>query len=89
VAHDADLHLDALQPLFGAEVSEVERLTGTLVDAVVCSPWFTVLDIAVPLLVQQARVVACIPGSYLASGVSARYRFLRQLNCRMRAAWWS
>ncbi len=54
--------------------------TGAPVDAVVC-PWFTVLDMAVPLLVQQARAVACIhvPGSYLSSGVSARYRYLRRL----------
>jgi hypothetical protein len=41
----------------------------------------TWLDIALPLIVAAAQVVACVhvPGHYLSSGVQPRYAYLRQL----------
>jgi hypothetical protein len=60
----ADTHLDALQR---QSYSDISSLTGAPVDAIVTSPWFTVLDVAVPVMVEAASVVTCVhvPGHYL------------------------
>ena len=73
----ADSHEDALQPGFYQALSQ--RQGG--LDAVVTSPWFSVLDVALPLAVAASRVVACVhvPGHYLASGLEPRYAYLRSL----------
>ncbi len=57
------------------------RLAGAPFDAVVTSPWFSVLDVALPLLVDAARVVACVhvPGHYLSSGPLPRFAYLQSL----------
>jgi len=74
----ADMHVDALQPAFSDHAGQ--RL-GRPVDAVVSSPWFTVLDIALPLLVAAAQTVVClhVPGHYVSSGVMPRYAYLQEL----------
>jgi hypothetical protein len=78
VLHPADAHLDACQP---ASYAALERLAGAPIDAIVTSPWFSVLDVALPLLVDAARVVACVhvPGHYLSSGPLPRFAYLQSL----------
>jgi hypothetical protein len=76
VVHPADAQLDACQP---ASYAALVRLAGALFDAIVTSPWFSVLDVALPLLVDAARVVACVhvPGHYLSSGPRPRFAYLQ------------
>jgi hypothetical protein len=78
LARDAHLHSDALQPRF---YTTIERTAQLQLDAIVTSPWFAVLDVALPLIVAAARVVACIhvPGHYISNGVEPRHAYLRQL----------
>jgi hypothetical protein len=73
----ASMHLDALQPAFYHKCAEEHGA----IDAVVCSPWFTVLDVALPLAVAASRSVVCIhvPGHYVTSGLAPRYTYLREL----------
>jgi hypothetical protein len=67
-----DTHLDALQPAF----HRARRA-----QVIVTSPPFGVLDIAAPLLVLAATVVACIhvPGHWLSSATKPRQQWLWQL----------
>ena len=55
-------------------------------DAVVMSPFFTVLDLALPLAVQHAqRVVCChVPGHYVTNAPRARMDWLTQLQAEER-----
>ena len=48
----------------------------------VTSPWFAVLDIAVPLAVMASRVVACVhvPSYYLTDMTESRARYFRKLS---------
>ncbi len=80
--HAADYHMDALQPSF---YTTMQRELG-IIDAVVSSPWFAALDIALPLLVASAASVACVhvPGHYLTSGVMPRFAYLRELQAQGR-----
>jgi hypothetical protein len=80
----ANMHLDALQPTFYQKCAEAQGA----IDAVVCSPWFTVLDVALPLAVSAARSVVCmhVPGHYVASGLAPRYTYLRELQQQGRLA---
>ena len=57
------------------------RNNGFLPDAIVTSPWFGLLDIAIPLLVHIAKIVACIhvPGHYFSDAHSARSTYLQRL----------
>jgi hypothetical protein len=73
----ADLHEDALQPAFYQQYSKKFGQP----DVIVTSPWFSVLDLALPLIVDAVKVVACVhvPGHYIASGLGPRYAYLRQL----------
>ncbi|KAK3253434.1 Methyl-CpG-binding domain-containing protein 9 [Cymbomonas tetramitiformis] len=50
-------------------------------DAVVTSPWFAVLDIALPLAVAASRVVACVhvPSHYMTDMTESRARYFREL----------
>jgi len=82
--HDAHYHLDALQP---GTYRRVEQDHGRL-DAVVCSPWFRVLDLALPLAVSFAGSVACahVPGHYLTDAHPARLAWLRRLQAEGRLA---
>lgn len=75
-AHAADLHDDALQPVFYRRASTLAP-----VDAVIASPWFTVLDLALPLAVAAARVVTCmhVPGHYITDAHPIRARYLADL----------
>jgi hypothetical protein len=75
-SHQADMHLDALQPHF----YRVLQAKG-VVDAIVMSPWFAVLDLALPLAVAFSRsVVAChVPGHFITSAHPARYAWFRTL----------
>ncbi len=70
----ADLHEDALQPGFYRRYAQKFGAPSVTVT----SPWFSVLDIALPVIVESAKVVACIhvPGHYLASGLGPRYAYL-------------
>jgi len=83
---DADYHTDALSPSF---YYRLHSLTG--VDAIVTSPWFSLLDLAIPLAVSAVRVVACVhvPGHYLTSAHSPRVAFLQHLigQQRMHIIW--
>jgi hypothetical protein len=80
VLHDADTHLDALLP---ATYPEIQRLTRAPVDAIVTSPWFATLDIALPFNgagSQCGDLRACAwPLPYLSSGLLPRYLYLREL----------
>ena len=69
-------HADALQPSFYRRTQARQAI-----DAVVTSPWFAALDLAVPLAVLAARAVACIhvPGHYITDAHPARVRYLREL----------
>jgi hypothetical protein len=83
----ANMHLDALQPAFYQNCAEAQGV----IDAVVCNPWFTVLDVALvalPLAVAAARSVVCmhVPGHYVASGLAPRYTYLRELQQQGRLA---
>ncbi len=70
------MHGDALQPDFYRAVE-----TRAPVDAVVTSPWFAILDLALPLAVSAARVVACVhvPGHYVSDAHPARAKYLAAL----------
>lgn len=72
----ADTHCDALQPTFYRQVA---RRIG--LDAIVTSPWFAVLDLALPLAVMAARSVACIhvPGHFVTDAHPRRRAYLRAL----------
>ncbi len=74
--------VDALQPTFYQKCAEAQGA----IDAVVCSPWFTVLDVA--LAVAAARSVVCmhVPGHYVASGLAPRYTYLQELQQQGRLA---
>jgi transposase InsO family protein len=80
VTHDAHYHLDALQPSTYHKVTHVHGRP----DAIVCSPWFRVLDLALPLAVMFAGSVACVhvPGHYVTNAHPARLAWL----CRLRDA---
>ena len=70
--HAADTHADALQPGFYQRMS---------VAAVVTSPLFAVLDVALPLAVHSVTTVACIhvPGHFVTNGHLARMQYLQRL----------
>ncbi|KAK3256026.1 hypothetical protein CYMTET_34826 [Cymbomonas tetramitiformis] len=50
-------------------------------DAVITSPWFAVLDIALPLAVLASRVVTCIhvPSHYMTDMTESRAQYFRKL----------
>ena len=75
-ARAADTHMDALQPGF----YRMSRARVGL-DAVVTSPWFATLDLALPLAVLAARTAACIhvPGHYITDAHPARATYLMRL----------
>jgi len=72
----ADSHADALQPAFYQHAQRHHTI-----DAIVTSPWFTVLDLALPLAVLHARTVACVhvPGHYVTDAHPNRVAFLLSL----------
>jgi hypothetical protein len=78
---EADYHLDALQP----SSYETMQLDQEL-DAVVMSPFFTVLDVALPLAVRVARRVVCchVPGHYVTNAPRARMDWLSKLQAEER-----
>jgi hypothetical protein len=79
----ATYHMDALQPSFYMQWQQ----TGGI-DAIVTSPWFSFLDVAVPLAVHFVRHVACIhvPGHYLTDAHTARRVYLQKLHLDGRLA---
>ena len=74
--HDADSHEDALQPCFYKDKS---------VDVFVTSPYFAVLDLALPLMVHFAKVavIVHVPGHYLYDPTEPRQRYFYSLIERM------
>ena len=79
--HGGQYSMDACQPsswrVLGAHLGAK--------GAVVTSPWFNVLDLALPLMVEQAPVVCVhVPYSYVPSGGIARQAYLAQLACEGR-----
>ena len=72
----AESHADALQPSFYTRMQQHHTI-----DAIVTSPWFTVLDLALPLAVAHARTVACVhvPGHYVTDAHPNRVAFLLSL----------
>ena len=75
-AYAADMHEDALQPVFYQRVSQLAPI-----DVVVTSPWFAILDLALPLVVAAARMLCCVhvPGHYLTDAHPMRTRYLTGL----------
>jgi hypothetical protein len=73
----AETHLNALLPDFYIRL----KTAGHMPDAVVMSPWFAVLDIALPLAVRFALSVVCahVPGHYLTDATAPRLNWLRSL----------
>jgi hypothetical protein len=69
-------HENALQPSFYLRVAQ--RVS---IGAVVTSPWFAVLDLALPLAASAAQSVACVhaPGHYLTDAHPSRVAYLRRL----------
>ena len=74
--HAVPRHADALQPGFYRRAQAEQAI-----DAVVTSPWFAALDLALPLAVLAARAVACVhvPGHYITDAHPARVHYLREL----------
>ena len=73
---DTDTHGDALQPSFYRCMARRMGL-----GAIVTSPWFAVLDLALPLAVMAARCVACVhvPGHYITDAHPRRASYLQGL----------
>jgi hypothetical protein len=73
---EAYYHLDALQP---STYSKIKKEYG--LDAVVISPTFAFLDLALPLAVLHANQLVCchVPGHYLTGGPAARFEWMRHL----------
>jgi hypothetical protein len=69
--------MDPVQP--GTYRALKER--GVCLEAIVSSPWFSVLDVALPLAVRYASVVACVrvPMHYVSNAPEARRRWLNAL----------
>lgn len=70
--HAADYHLDASLPQF------YTQLVGA---AIVTSPWFSILDLVVPMMVQSPAAVVCVhvPGSWLTDAPGYRRAWLHRL----------
>ena len=81
--YEADTHHDALQPRF----YEQGRAQGRL-NAIVCSPWFKVIDIAAALAVRYATHVVCMhaPGHFITDAPSPRRQWLKKLQEQDRVA---
>jgi hypothetical protein len=75
-AHKAHTHEDALQPVFCRR-----RLREGPVDATVTSPWFAMLDLALPLAVPTASEMVCsrVPGHYVTDATAPRRAWLAAL----------
>jgi len=74
--HPADYHSDALQPGFYKKMLQKHEY-----QAIITSPWWAVLDIAVPLLAAFAKEVAWVhvPSYWFFDATEARGRFLYTL----------
>ena len=74
--YPAETHCDALYPSYYRQVAKRMGL-----DAIVTSPWFAVLDLALPLAVMAARSVACVhvPGHYVTDAHPRRRSYLQSL----------
>ncbi|GFR48887.1 hypothetical protein Agub_g12071 [Astrephomene gubernaculifera] len=71
----AHMHRDALQPGTYREAMKVYSY-----EAIVASPWFAVLDVALPLATRFAPVVAFhVPGHYVTDATAARTKYLAKL----------
>ena len=80
--HEAERHEDALQPGFYRRVKEAWHY-----DAIVGSPWFSVLDLTLPLAVCFAPLVAFhVPGDYVTNAPPIRREYLRALQGEGRLA---
>jgi hypothetical protein len=73
----AEFHLDPTQP----ESYSKLRKAGVTVDAVVCAPWFVLLDLLLPLAERFAGAIVCmrVPLNYVNCAVGAREQYLKQL----------
>jgi hypothetical protein len=73
---DAYYHMDALQPSTYIKIKKEYGL-----DAVIISPTFAFLDLALPLAVLHAEQLVCchVPGHYFTCAPSARFEWMRQL----------
>jgi hypothetical protein len=81
-AHMVDMHADALQP----GLYKQARQQG--MRSIITSPWFRLLDIAVPLAALSVELVACIhvPGHFVYSAHSARMSWLKRMHAQGRLA---
>jgi transposase InsO family protein len=75
---EAQTHLDALQPGTWRQW----QVEWGCIDAVVTSPWFTLLDLALPLAMAYAEMVVCchVPGHFLTDAHPARAAWLARLH---------
>ncbi|PNH01078.1 Retrovirus-related Pol polyprotein from transposon [Tetrabaena socialis] len=73
--HPAEFHEDALQPGLYRRAQQAHSY-----NAIVSSPWFALLDVALPLAVRFSPVVAFhVPGSFVINSPPGRQRFLAAL----------
>ncbi|PNH08426.1 hypothetical protein TSOC_004993 [Tetrabaena socialis] len=73
--HEADWHADALQPGLYQHLQRVQSY-----QAIIASPWFAVLGIALPLAVRYAPVVAFhVPGHFVTNAPPGRRLYLAAL----------
>ena len=72
----ADTHLDALHPSY---YTLAMRTVG--LDAIITSPWFAMLDLAVPLAANAVNSVACVhvPGHYVTDAPQRRADYMVRL----------
>lgn len=79
----ADYHLDALQPSSYRSIQQRQPI-----DVVVMSPIFAVLDLALPLADNYARMAVCchVPGHYLTCAPEPRMAWFRELQRQRRVA---
>ena len=75
-AFEADFNMDPLQP-GSYQVMEQE----IRIDAIIASPWFALLDLAIPLALRAAQSVVCthVPGHYISDAHPIRRRWLNEL----------
>ena len=81
VSQPASFHLNALYPETYRVVSK-----GTAYKAIITSPWFQWLDLALPLAARFTQTVACIhvPCHYIGDSIAARSSWITELQAQGR-----
>ncbi len=82
--HRADVRMDCLMP---ANMEELRRRMP--MDVVISSPWFVLLDLALPLAVLSARSLVCmrVPGHFKLRAPPPRRSWMDRLHAERRLIW--